>query len=246
MGDKPIKRVKRTPAAVSTRLSKDHELVLCWRRGFCNPQTYELLTAENYDQLIKPQHLGLLPRAVCEFDTTWAQIIPYVVLTRGSKYAVYVRKGTETRLHGKLSLGIGGHIGVSDVGLDWEASTLSQGAFHNPNCTPLHSTVVDSMWRELAEELFDDDELLAEQSVRSTWFDAEHPRPSYILKNYDPETVEYVHLGIVFEVPLKTSAELILPEGGEIDNIEFQTRTWLKKNIDLFEDWSKEIIQNLK
>ena len=45
-------------------------------------------------------------------DNTVRQIIPYVILRRGRHYFLLrrLKKQTETRLHEKLSLGVGGHI----------------------------------------------------------------------------------------------------------------------------------------
>lgn len=53
-----------------------------------------------------------LPRPEAENDSAYKQVIPYVVLTRGSEVFVTrrLKKGTETRLHGLLSIGIGGHV----------------------------------------------------------------------------------------------------------------------------------------
>ena len=53
-----------------------------------------------------------LPRPSAEADPTHKQVIPYVVLTRGDEVFVTrrLKKGGETRLHGLLSVGVGGHI----------------------------------------------------------------------------------------------------------------------------------------
>ncbi|MEG1686418.1 MAG: hypothetical protein RR276_00900, partial [Angelakisella sp.] len=57
-------------------------------------------------------HHEFIPRPEAENDPTRKQIIPYVVLCRGSEVFATRRlnKGGEARLHGLLSLGIGGHI----------------------------------------------------------------------------------------------------------------------------------------
>lgn len=53
-----------------------------------------------------------LPRPDMESDPSYRQIIPYVAVTRGGEVFATRRlsAGGETRLHGKLSLGVGGHI----------------------------------------------------------------------------------------------------------------------------------------
>lgn len=57
-----------------------------------------------------------LPRPEAEEDPTYKQIIPYVVLRQGDKIFTTRRlnKGGEARLHGKVSIGIGGHINPVD------------------------------------------------------------------------------------------------------------------------------------
>ena len=53
-----------------------------------------------------------LPRPDMELDPSYRQIIPYVAVTRGDEVFATRRlnAGGEARLHGKLSLGVGGHI----------------------------------------------------------------------------------------------------------------------------------------
>ena len=62
-------------------------------------------------ELIANRHTFLL-RATAEESPQYRQIIPYVVIRNGDAYFVLERtpKQSETRLHNKLSLGIGGHI----------------------------------------------------------------------------------------------------------------------------------------
>ncbi|MGZ5493860.1 MAG: NUDIX domain-containing protein [Thermoanaerobaculia bacterium] len=53
-----------------------------------------------------------IDRATAEKSPQYKQIIPYVVIRHGDSYFLLQRtsKQTESRLHHKLSLGIGGHI----------------------------------------------------------------------------------------------------------------------------------------
>ena len=53
-----------------------------------------------------------IDRATAEQSPQYKQIIPYVVIRHGDSYFLLQRtsKQTESRLHHKLSLGIGGHI----------------------------------------------------------------------------------------------------------------------------------------
>ncbi len=55
----------------------------------------------------------LIDRAICEGDESTLQLLPYnVLINEENKVFVYVRGGggAEGRLHGKLSVGIGGHV----------------------------------------------------------------------------------------------------------------------------------------
>ncbi|MCD7769879.1 MAG: NUDIX domain-containing protein [Oscillospiraceae bacterium] len=57
-----------------------------------------------------------LPRPAAEVDPSYKQIIPYVSILRGDQVFATRRlsKGGESRLHGLVSLGVGGHINQSD------------------------------------------------------------------------------------------------------------------------------------
>jgi predicted NUDIX family phosphoesterase len=65
-------------------------------------------------------------RAIVEEDPSFKQIIPYVVARHGERYLLMQRtsKQTEKRLHGKSSIGIGGHIN------DLEKPAAGQNVIH--------------------------------------------------------------------------------------------------------------------
>jgi predicted NUDIX family phosphoesterase len=68
-----------------------------------------------------------LPRPEAEQDPSFRQIIPYVAILRGDAAFVTKRlsKGVEARLHGQLSLGVGGHVNDTDrAGFDWLMNCL--------------------------------------------------------------------------------------------------------------------------
>lgn len=72
------------------------------------------ITTENIDavvNIILDNH-EFIPRPDAETDPSHKQIIPYVVLCRGDEVFATrrLKKGGEARLHGLISLGIGGHI----------------------------------------------------------------------------------------------------------------------------------------
>ena len=59
------------------------------------------------------------PRAAMEIDTAFKQIIPYLVLRDGQRYFLMQRTaaGGDARLHGRYSIGVGGHLNPGDGGL---------------------------------------------------------------------------------------------------------------------------------
>lgn len=72
------------------------------------------ITTENCDKMVDiilSEH-EFVPRPEAESDPSRKQIIPYVVVCRGDEIFVTrrLKKGGEARLHGLLSIGIGGHI----------------------------------------------------------------------------------------------------------------------------------------
>ena len=59
------------------------------------------------------------PRALMEEDPSFKQIIPYLVLRDGDRYFLMQRTnaGGDPRLHGRYSIGVGGHLNPGDGGL---------------------------------------------------------------------------------------------------------------------------------
>jgi predicted NUDIX family phosphoesterase len=59
------------------------------------------------------------PRAEMERDPSFKQIIPYLVLRDGARYFLMQRTsaGGDERLHGRYSIGVGGHLNPGDGGL---------------------------------------------------------------------------------------------------------------------------------
>jgi len=88
----------------------------------------------NSDEGIFPIDLGKLrdlieknaffiDRNIAENDETLRQLIPYVLMRQQGKFLLLRRtkKQQERRLHGKLSLGVGGHINLNDGSTPWQA-----------------------------------------------------------------------------------------------------------------------------
>ena len=59
------------------------------------------------------------PREAMELDPGFKQIIPYLVLRDGERYFLMQRTaaGSDARLHGRYSIGVGGHLNPGDGGM---------------------------------------------------------------------------------------------------------------------------------
>ena len=69
-------------------------------------------------RLLDPASHFFMDRAVAEEDPTHKQLIPYCVFRCGNRILHYTRgkAGGESRLHAKISVGVGGHINPIDTG----------------------------------------------------------------------------------------------------------------------------------
>ena len=72
------------------------------------------ITAESAERIVDIiiENHEFIPRDIAEEDPSHKQVIPYVVLCRGNEVFATrrLKKGGESRLHGLISLGVGGHI----------------------------------------------------------------------------------------------------------------------------------------
>jgi len=66
------------------------------------------------------RHGFFVERRKAEQDSSWKQVIPYVVVTKGDSILLLERtkRQGEARLHGKLSIGVGGHVNPIDTAGD--------------------------------------------------------------------------------------------------------------------------------
>lgn len=162
-----------------------------------------------------------LPRSQAETDARFKQWIPYVLIQNPQgELAAYPRKGTEARLHGLWSLGIGGHINPQDA-----------APANSPCAAEWQHLLWSGLRRELAEE----------------FPGAATGRTSFLgLIHEDQSAVGRVHLGAVFlhqpDNPTGTAGQEIsglcwIPEG------QLRTIDW---PLERFELWSRLALQLFK
>lgn len=99
-------------------LSPDESILVVKRTHLFGSEPCKGFKLGNLDFLrIIQTHKEFLPRQLMENDPTYKQIIPYLIFTHNDRYFLMQRSDSsrETRLHNKLTLGIGGHVRQTDV-----------------------------------------------------------------------------------------------------------------------------------
>jgi predicted NUDIX family phosphoesterase len=106
-----------------------------------------------FDIIHNPKNHSFLKRKDAETNPAYKQLIPYALLHCGSDVFVY-RRGKlldEKRLLGNYSLGIGGHISVTDPGLF--STTYEDGLKREIN----EEVIIESRYTQRAVALLNDD-----------------------------------------------------------------------------------------
>lgn len=193
-------------------------------------------------EVLNPLNWMFHSRPEAENDPSLKQIIPYCVLTRGSKIYYYQRtkKAGEARLHDLYSVGFGGHINDQDV----------------KNGKITRQLYFDALHRELEEEI---------DMNGAMWVN----KIGGII-NDDSNMVGQVHFGIVHRLVLVTDGyterrekndktgemEYVRRNTKEISlkedahrNLQCDDLSVLKAKIAsgemVFENWSKLVLENL-
>ena len=101
------------------------------------------------------------PRPQMEGDPSFKQVIPYLVLRDGPRYFLMQRTaaGGDARLHGRYSIGVGGHLNPGDGGLvgglrrEWDEElvadfvpTFQLVALLNDDTTPVGSVHLGAVY----------------------------------------------------------------------------------------------------
>lgn len=192
------------------------EMILCVPKT-CLPDELTVKRVSTYIDwkdlldIIADGHAQFLPRDKVETNDSFKQIIPYVLIknSKGSLFC-YSRAGSEERLRGQLSLGIGGHINREDAeGLD----TLMA----------VESVIRKGIKRELEEE---------------TGIKADGAPARFLgVINEEFSPVGTVHLGLVFEFTLPKDQEISPNE--EVSQSCWLDIDTVRSCNELFELWSR-------
>jgi predicted NUDIX family phosphoesterase len=175
------------------------------------------LTAVEFDRLFAAERMWLGPRPRLEQDEAYRQLVSYVVFRHANSVLTYRRapKGGESRLHGLLSIGVGGHVNISDV-----ASTGGH--------IEILPTLQRACQRELAEEL----ECGVMLNIETIG----------IIKE-SANAVSRVHLGVVVECQLETPHVKILDPG--LSDARFVSLEELTQLTTQLETWSAALVAHL-
>ncbi len=201
---------------------KPDELVLCCARADLPRAWLPLEGAVPLDRAKFLAALGpvaphWLPRSHAEHDAAFKQWIPYVLVENArGELAAYPRHGTEARLHGLHSRGIGGHINP--------AYTTSPPSSPAPP-PPFWPT---ALWTGLRRELAEEFPAAVEGTTRFLG-----------LINEDTGPVGRVHLGAVFHHRLAHNPS---PPEGELAGLVWLPPSALGLPpwpLTRFESWSR-------
>jgi len=171
------------------------------------------LIKENLDAALAviAERAVFLPRREAEQNPAYKQIIPYMALLRGGEVFATRRlsKGGEARLHGLLSLGLGGHINPVDLG-----KCSADG------CGAARAALQNGLRRELREEVF------IERAGE----------PRFVgLINDDGTEVGSVHVGLFCVLPTEGAARV--REAEKLEGFWLRRDT-LQERLGEMETWS--------
>lgn len=174
-------------------------------------------------------------------------LIPYIPVTSNGKIALYARtpKGTESQLHGKLSIGFGGHIELSDCAY-FGANLTVDKVTYKKDSIDLVATLTSSILRELEEEFnLQDANIVTENTSAELNYDQEVAR-QFGLRNHaiivsNASEVDRRHLALLYRVEVKDVEQLVIED--QLNLIGWFTQQEIKdKYFDDLEMWSKAII----
>ncbi len=179
---------------------------------------FTALVSDEIERMFEPSQIWLGPRALLETDERYRQLVSYVVVRYKTQVLVYQRtkKGGEARLHGRKSLGIGGHWNVSDV--------MSNEGTIDPIAT---------MHRACERELFEELDGVVTDRIQVVG----------VIKE-SANAVSRVHLGVVVECWL-SNCDVRLRDPG-LSDLRLVSPSELPAISDSLETWSSSLVAYLQ
>jgi len=180
-------------------------------------------------------HYWFHTREKAESDISLLQIIPYVLITRpsehGTEYYVYQRTtgGGDSRLHGQISIGRGGHVNPCDVA-------------DLPN-----EILINNIRRELDEEV----DIFDGQGNDIDAYTIKTDRFKVVGEIYsDDSPVSQVHYGVVYQLDLNDpNAQVALRETHKMRDLGWhliEELDYIQLGEGAFESWTQKVIDHLK
>lgn len=166
------------------------------------------------------ENIEVMRRGDAEENPLYKQPIPYAVIKQGDKYFGYERLagGGESRLHGTISLGVGGHMNPIEG--------MEMDTFDN--------VLLANLSREIDEEL----------NIESTNDkDITFNIKIIGLVNDETEEVGRVHIGILAFIELSENAIVEVAETDQLEGRWF-TAEELKDAYERLENWSKFVVDS--
>jgi predicted NUDIX family phosphoesterase len=160
-------------------------------------------------------------RERAEQSPEWKQVIPYSIVVSGGQVLLLERlkAGGESRLHHKLSIGVGGHVNPEDL-----AASVAAGAGRTLELLEAGAR------RELAEEL----ELDGDFAIQSVG-----------LINDDSNPVGAVHVGLVLRVTAEGRVSIRETEALRGGLVEPDVLRGLPARGSNLESWSALLVERL-
>ncbi len=182
-------------------------------------------------------------RRFAEGDSSFKQIIPYTVVTHGDEILLLRRlaRGGEARLHGKLSIGVGGHINPVDtsaaVGSAATSAATPAGAPTGaPAATPAATPELDVLDAGCRRELEEEIDIRCPYALQTVG-----------AINDDSSDVGSVHFGLVNVARCETADVVIretdVLEGSFVSVVAL--REMARAERDRFETWSALILDRI-
>lgn len=160
-------------------------------------------------------HWDWIKRSTAEKDPSYKQLIPYAVIQDLSgNIGCYRRCGSEERLHGLWSLGVGGHINPED-----STSEAGKGS--------ISGVIRNALFREIHEEFH-----IIQQNFEANFAGIIHENES---------EVGLVHLGVVFSCTIENTEELVPAE--ELSEFTWYSRVQLEhQQLELWSELALRLV----